>query len=33
MNDFTFSRDAMAEFIERIKKDKKTANKLMILFY
>jgi len=27
MNDFTFSPDAMAEFMDWIKKDKKTANK------
>ena len=28
MNDFTFSPDAMAEFMDWIKKDKKTANKI-----
>lgn len=28
MNDFTFTRDAMAEFMDWIKKDKKTANKI-----
>lgn len=31
MNDFTFSPDAMAEFMEWIKKDKKTANKIYSL--
>lgn len=28
MNDFTFTHDAMAEFMDWIKKDKKTANKI-----
>ncbi len=28
MNDFTFSPDAMAEFMDWIKKDKKTAKKI-----
>ncbi len=31
MNDFTFSPDAMAEFLDWIKKDKKTANKIYSL--
>ena len=31
MNDFTFSPDAMAEFMDWIKKDKKTANKIYSL--
>ena len=31
MNDFTFSSDAMAEFMDWIKKDKKTANKIYSL--
>lgn len=31
MNDFTFSADAMAEFMDWIKKDKKTANKIYSL--
>lgn len=31
MNDFTFSPDAMAEFMDWIKKDKKTANKIYLL--
>lgn len=31
MNDFTFSPDAMAEFMAWIKKDKKTANKIYSL--
>ncbi len=28
MNDFTFTHDAMAEFMDWIKKDRKTANKI-----
>lgn len=31
MNDFTFSPDAMAEFMDWIKQDKKTANKIYSL--
>lgn len=31
MNDFTLSSDAMAEFMDWIKKDKKTANKIYSL--
>ncbi len=31
MNDFTFSPDAMAEFMDWIKRDKKTANKIYSL--
>ncbi len=31
MNDFTFTNDAMAEFMDWIKKDKKTANKIYSL--
>lgn len=31
MNDFTFTHDAMAEFMDWIKKDKKTANKIYSL--
>ena len=31
MNDFTFSPDAMTEFMDWIKKDKKTANKIYSL--
>ena len=31
MNDFTFSPDAMAKFMDWIKKDKKTANKIYSL--
>lgn len=31
MNDFTFSPDAMAEFMDWIKKDKRTANKIYSL--
>nr|WP_302020656.1 Txe/YoeB family addiction module toxin [uncultured Acetatifactor sp.] len=31
MNDFTFTRDAMAEFMDWIAKDKKTANKIYSL--
>ena len=31
MNEFTFSPDVMAEFMDWIKKDKKTANKIYTL--
>ena len=31
MNDFTFTHDAMAEFMDWIKKDKKTANRIYLL--
>lgn len=31
MNDFTFTYDAMSEFMDWIKKDKKTANKIYSL--
>ena len=31
MNEFTFSPDVMAEFMDWIKKDKKTANKIYSL--